>query len=84
LLYFKPIFCVRISDNNNLGLALGLSLGLGIPAVLLVIGGLRYYFKVARARKGYTLDDDYLSEMSEIPMTTTGLTADDELVKRIL
>ncbi|CAF3905024.1 unnamed protein product, partial [Rotaria sp. Silwood1] len=33
-------------SSNNLGLILGLSLGLGIPALLSVIGGVVYYFKM--------------------------------------
>lgn len=37
------IICIVYLDEPNLPLILGLSLGLGIPAVLVVLGGLIYY-----------------------------------------
>ncbi|CAF5046088.1 unnamed protein product [Rotaria sp. Silwood1] len=43
--------------SNNLGVILGLSLGLGIPALLSVIGGVVYYFKIAKAKKSKAFFD---------------------------
>ncbi len=52
-----------------MGLILGLSLGLGIPALILIVGGLLYHSRRSKLRRFNIYDEDNAG----IPMKPTGI-----------
>ncbi|CAF4997203.1 unnamed protein product [Rotaria sp. Silwood1] len=54
---------------NDLGLILGLSLGLGIPALIILTGGIVYFVKKPKTKSKVLVENS--TALTDIPMKST-------------